>query len=132
MIFLIIRKRRRSSKFFEKFSIRNLKLILEINAIRVLGYSLILEEARTWLREIEFYVSLLLCCTVLKISSVKRRMEKVWNYGTISISYKKKNINCFECTLKNFKSSFSKRLHIEHKIYLRSINLSTSFFFFVN
>lgn len=43
----MIRKRRKSSKFFEKFSIHNVKLILEINAIRVLGYSLILEEART-------------------------------------------------------------------------------------
>lgn len=59
-------------------------------------------------------------------------MEKVWNYGTISISYKKKNINCFECTLKNFKSSFSKRLHIEQNIFEKYKFIDEFFFFFVN
>lgn len=131
MIFLMIRKRRKSSKFFEKFSIRNLKLILEINAIRVLGYSLILEEARTWLREIEFYVSLLLCCTVLKISSVKRRMEKVWNYGTKLSAIKKRILIVSSARWKILNPLFL-NVCISNKIYLRSINLSTSFFFFVN
>lgn len=59
-------------------------------------------------------------------------MEKVWNYGTKLSAIKKKNINCFECTLKNFKSSFSKRLHIEQNIFEKYKFIDEFFFYKLN